>query len=357
MSFQLKFANIALAIVGPASLLLCQLRMTAQATAPNSPQQGQPAVLQAEPTQIPGSINGTVVDQSGALVAGAKVVLGSQQIPTRDVLSNADGQFSFIDVPPGPFQLTITATGFASKTFSGTLQPGEIDSLPQIVLAVPVNKTEVQVGVSQTEVATEQIKIEEKQRVLGVVPNFYVSYIPNAAPLNAKQKFQLATRTLIDPVTFVVVGGTAGVQQAQDHFREYGEGAEGYAKRFGAGYADSVTSTLIGGAILPSVLKQDPRYFYKGTGSTTSRARYAVANAVICKGDNGRWQPNYSFILGSLAAGGISNLYYPQEDRGVELTFENVGVGIAQAAFTNLLQEFVIRKLTPKTPRNDPNHP
>lgn len=356
MWLRLKSGVPALAFVALVSLLL-RGQIVAQATAPDSSQQGVSPAVQPESTPIPGSISGSVVDQSGAVVVGAKVVLSSKQIPSRDVLSSSDGQFSFIEVPPGPFQLTITASGFASHTFSGTLQPGEIQSLPKIVLSVAVNKTEVQVGVSQTEVAAEQIKIEEQQRVLGAIPNFYVTYIPNAAPLNPKQKFQLATRTLIDPVTFVVVGGTAGVQQAQNHFREYGQGAQGYAKRFGAGYADTATSTLIGGAILPSLLKQDPRYFYKGTGSTTSRARYAIANAVICKGDNGHWQPNYSFILGGLAAGGISNLYYPQADRGIGLTFENLGVGIAQGAFTNLLQEFVIRKLTPKAPGKNPNKP
>jgi len=103
-----------------------------------------------------------------------------------------------------------------------------------------------------------------------------------------------------------------------------------------------------GGAILPTVFKQDPRYFYKGTGSKKSRALYALANAVICKGDNGKWQPAYSSILGSIAAGGISNLYYAKVDRnGAELTFENALVGIGANAMTNLLQEFVVKKLTP----------
>ena len=105
----------------------------------------------------------------------------------------------------------------------------------------------------------------------------------------------------------------AGIEQAQNHFSGYGQGAEGYGKRFGAGYADTVAGTFIGGAILPSLLKQDPRYFYKGTGSKPSRFRMRIANALICKGDNGRWQTNYSNILGSLAAGGISNLYYPSK--------------------------------------------
>jgi len=214
------------------------------------------------------------------------------------------------------------------------------------------------VGVSQVEVAEEQLKVEEKQRVLGVLPNFYVSYIPNAAPLDAKQKFKLAAKTVVDPFTFVFVGGAAGVQQAQNHFRGYGQGAEGYAKRFGAGYADMVSGTFIGGAILPSLLKQDPRYFYKGTGSKPARFLYAIANAFICKGDNGRWQPNYSNMLGSLAAGGISNLYYPAQDRdGVGLTFENAAIGIGATGVANLFQEFVVRKLTPKLPKNVADNP
>ena len=214
------------------------------------------------------------------------------------------------------------------------------------------------VGVSSPEVAEEQIKVEEKQRVLGVIPNFYVSYVPNAAPLNARQKFRLAWKATIDPVTFLVTGAFAGIEQAEDHFKGYGQGAEGYAKRFGAGYGDTVTSTFIGGAILPSLLKQDPRYFYKGTGSTSSRIRYAIANSVICKGDNGRWQPNYSNIIGNLASGGISNLYYPEQDRnGAALTFENAGIGIGANAVANILQEFVVRKFMRKDSNNDPAKP
>jgi len=166
------------------------------------------------------------------------------------VLSGGDGGFSFADIAPGAFQLTVTATGFATRTFSGTLYPGEIERLPPMALEVAAAITEVQVGLTRAEVAEvaeQQLKIEEKQRVLGIIPNFYVSYVPHAAPLTAKQKFKLAMRTVVDPFTFLVVGGTAGVEQAQNHFFEYGQGAEGYAKRFGANYADTVTGTFIGG--------------------------------------------------------------------------------------------------------------
>jgi hypothetical protein len=320
-------------------------------------QLGQPASAQP----VSGSISGTVVDQSGAVVEGARVSLArpdEDQSLNQEALSGGDGRFSFASIPPGPFHLTITSAGFATQTFSGNLHSGETYVAPQIALTVATNVTDVEVGLPQIEVAEEQIKIEEKQRVLGVLPNFYVSYVPSAAPLTSKQKFKLAWKTSIDPVTLVLVGVAAGVEQAENHFAEYGQGAQGYGKRYGAGYADTVAATFIGGAILPSLLKQDPRYFYKGTGSTRSRILYAIANAAICKGDNGRWQANYSGILGSLAAGGFSNLYYPRQDRyGAGLTFENTALGIGATAFSNLLQEFVIRKLTPKAPKNVSGQP
>jgi len=286
---------------------------------------------------------------------GAPVKLTSgDQSPSHDERSGADGQFSFVNVAPGPFQLTIATTGFSPQTFSGNLQPGEIQTVPQIALDVASNVTEMQVQLTRTEVAEQEIKVEEKQRVLGIVPNFYVTYNPDAVPLTSKQKFKLAWKTTIDPITILIVGATAGVEQAQNHFSGYGQGAQGYGKRFGAGYADTVSGTFVGAAILPSLLKQDPRYFYKGTGSKVSRALYAIGNSVFCKGDNGHWQPNYSNILGSIAAGGISNIYYPAQDRdGAGLTFANAAIGIGATAIGNLFQEFVIKKFTPNVPNRD----
>ena len=308
---------------------------------------------------MPGSISGTVVDPSGAAVAGARLELKREDpSPNQEALTGDDGQFSFANIAPGPFQLTIAAEGFAPQTVSGILHPGEIYVAQRIALTLATEKTEVRVEASRLEVAEEQIKEEEKQRVLGIIPNFYVSYIPNAAPLSTKQKFKLAWRSTVDPVTFILTGAIAGAQQANNVFSGYGQGAQGYGKRYGADYADAVTSTFIGNAILPSLLKQDPRYFYKGSGSARSRILYAIANSVICKGDNGGWQPNYSDILGSLAAGGISNLYYPAKDRnGAALTFENAAIEIGATAAANLLQEFVIRKLTPNARTHNPATP
>jgi hypothetical protein len=304
--------------------------------------------------QSAGTVSGRVVDQSGTAVVGAHVTL-AQAPPmiqlNQEVVSGEDGQFRFASVAPGPFQLTIVADGFATQTLGGTVRAGEAYSVPQITLALATEVTQVHVALSTVEIAQEEIKEQEKQRVFGVLPNFYVSYVASAAPLTSKQKFGLAWKNTIDPVNFGIVGVIAGVNQATDRFEGYGQGVDGYARRYGAAYGDFVVGNFIGGAILPSLLKQDPRYFYKGTGSKRSRVLYAISMAVICKGDNGHWQANYSGILGSLAAGGISNIYYPEKERSdAALTFENTLVGIGASAAVNILQEFVLRKVTPNIP-------
>jgi len=320
----------------------------------NAPGTGTTAGGQQPDQRSTGDITGTVVDQTGAVVAGARVTLTSADgSPNHEMLSGDDGEFSFAKIAPGPFKVNVTSAGLAMQTYSGVLHAGEFCIVPQIALAVATEVTEVRVvGLPPTELAELQIKEQEKQRVLGWIPNFYVTYVPDAVPLTPKQKFELAWKTTVDPVTFVITGGIAGLEQAENQFREYGQGAQGYGKRYGAAYADTVTGTFLGGALLPALMKQDPRYFYKGTGSTRSRILYAIANSVICKGDNGHWQLNYSGILGDLASGGISNLYYPPKDRGAGLVFENEAIGIGGTAVTNLIQEFFIPKLTP----NLPNH-
>ncbi len=316
---------------------------------------GASAAVQLPDERSSGSISGTVVDQTGGAVVGAQVRLSREdQSPDQEVPSDDDGQFFFANVAPGPFQLAITAEGFATQASSGILRSGESYTVPEITLALATAVTEVRVVPSRIEVAGDQIKAQEKQRVLGVVPNFYVSYDHNAVPLSSKQKFELAWKTTLDPVTFAVTGVIAGIQQAQNDFSGYGQGAQGYARRYGASYADFVTGTFIGSAMLPSLLKQDPRYFYKGSGSRRSRILYAIANSLMCKGDDGHWQANYSNILGSFAAGGVSNLYYPAKNHdAVELTFENGLIGIGESAAVNLLQEFFVRKLTPNIPKHE----
>jgi hypothetical protein len=329
-------------------------------------QQPPPSPIAAQLPNSPGqsslgTISGTIADRDGALIADAQITLareGQPPPPERIAISDNNGRFSFPNVAPGPFKLTLSATGFAPRQTSGDLHPGETYEAPQVSLPSATTSIDMQVTASQQEIAQAQIQAQEKQRVLGVIPNFYVSYIPNPAPLTPKQKFELAWKTNFDPVTFVATGLSAGIQQARNDFSGYGQGAPGYAKRYAASYGNFLFANLIGNALLPSIFKQDPRYFYKGTGSTRSRTLYALANAVICKGDNGHWQPNYSGILGSAAAGGISNLYYPAANRnGASLTIANTAVSIAGSAVGNLFQEFLVRKLTPHAPGAAPAKP
>ena len=323
-----------------AFLMLCSLRALALSQ--------QPAAA-----ITPASISGVIVDTSGAPISGAQVTLTRDDgSPAQSTLSADSGRFFYSNVAPGAFHITATKPGFASFSLTVVVQPGQAVTLPPTTLQIATVTTDVQVTPgSQSEVAEQQIKAEEKQRILGILPNFLVAYPHETVPLNSRQKFELAWKAIVDPSSFVITGAIAGVQQSQNYFRGYGQGAEGYAKRFGAGYADFVSGTLISTAILPAILKQDPRYYYKGTGSKKSRLLYALANAVICKGDNGHWQPNYSSILGNLAAGGLSNLYYPASDRnGATTSFENAAIGIGASAGAAVFQEFLSRKLTPKAP-------
>ena len=307
----------------------------------------------ASERQPPGYISGTVFDQSGAVSVGAAVRLSREDLTlNQEVQSGNNGQFSFTNVAPGEFRLIVTLSGFAAREFAGTLRPGEAYLLPPITLFVATAVTEVHVKEAPpapVELADEQIKDQGKQRVFGLFPNFYVSYVADAVPLTPKQKFRLARKTSVDPMTLVGIGAIAGVEQATNTFEGYEQGASGYAKRFGATYVDVVTSTVIGSAVLPSLLQQDPRYFYKGTGSTGSRLLYALGSPLFCKGDNQRWQPNYSNVLGAFATGGISYLYYPASDRnGAGLVVRNSLVRLGETAFEGVLQEFVIRRLTPR---------
>lgn len=323
-----------------------------QATATNKADQ------QTLDQERPGNISGTVEDQSGAVSVGANVRLAVEgQAGRQEVLTASNGEFAFQQVRPGRFHLEISSTGFITQEVSGMLHPGEFYIVPRVKLAVSGGSTEVSIALSPVEVAEEQIKEQEKQRVFGIIPNFYVSYEPDPVPLSSKQKFKLAWKSSIDPMTFAAAGVTAGFQQASDDFSGYGQGMSGYAKRFGSSYADIFAGTFIGSAIFPSLLKQDPRYFYKGTGSVPSRIGYALANSVICKGDNKRWQVNYSSIVGSFATGAVSYLYYPASNRGAGLLVQSSFLRIAESSFVGVFQEFVVRKFTPHLTKRDRGQP
>jgi hypothetical protein len=308
-----------------------------------------PAQTPAADRGSTGEIRGRVTDDSGAPVAGAIIALELELengLRSSQAISRDDGEFSFLNVAAGPFSLNVSAPGYAPLSRSGVIATAETLLLSPIRLTVVAGTIGVDVTPAPVEVAELQIKQQVQQRVLGVFPNFRVSYSPNPVPLNSRQKFKLSWKAIADPVSFAEVGVTAAIQQSRNDFSQFGSGGDGYAKRFAAVYATELTNTLINNAVLPSLFKQDPRYFYKGTGSASSRVGYAVSRAVVRKGDNGHWQPDYSRIVGHLASGAISNLYYPSQDRHVGLAFQNAAIGLAGAAVGNLMQEFVLKRLT-----------
>jgi hypothetical protein len=313
------------------------------------------------PQPATGVIRGAVAGSDGDVYQGVHVTLtetGATPTVTQTQATDANGAFQFLQVPPGAFRLTLSSNGFVTQTVDGVLHPGETWDAHTIVLPVATTSSSVQVTASRADIAQAQLNVEEKQRVLGVIPNYFVTYDPHAAPLTPRQKFQLSWRSAVDPVTIASAAFFAGIDQAADILPGYGQGAQGYGKRFGAVYADTFVSTMIGGAIFPSIFRQDPRYFVKGTGSVRSRIWYAVYNAVMCKGDNGKWQVNYSGILGGLAAGGVSQIYYPASDRGsAGVIFSGTAIATGASVFGNLAQEFLVRKLTPSARKNNGAQP
>ena len=299
-----------------------------------------------------GAITGTVLDANRDVLPGARVTLAGQSgSPIRILESGSNGEFAFTGLPPDTYQLAVTAPGMISFVSSAISLYGGETRLVSVTLSVFGGASSVTVSGDKEQLAEEQVQIAVRQRVGGIIPNFYSSYDWNAPPMGAKQKFQLSFRSIIDPVSLFTTAGVAGVQQYRDTFPGYGGGIGGYGKRYGAGLADDVTGTLLSRGVYPSVFHQDPRYFYKGTGSIRSRMLYAISAAVVARGDDGRWEPNYSHVLGTFSAAGISNLYYPASDRGASLVLWNGLVGMGESALKNLLREFVFKGITSHVPR------
>ncbi len=167
------------------------------------------------------------------------------------------------------------------------------------------------------EKAEEQLKQQEKQRVMGVMATFNTTTNPDAVPLSPQQKFKLFFRSAIDPWPFLLTGVVAGIGQAENSNPDWGQGMQGYGKRFGAGYGDYFIGNLFGNAILTSVLREDPRYFQKGTGSHLSRFLWAAGSTVWCKRDKGTWGPNYANVGGNLIGAAVGRIYYPDSSRNV----------------------------------------
>jgi len=256
------------------------------------------------------------------------------EAPTPHIAEDSDQQQP-AQTPASPAQESPGVTGKDSS--SATPAPAE------------TQKTE-------HEKAEDQVKKQEHQRVMGIIPAFNTSYDANAASLTPKEKLNLAFHSAVDPYTFGIAFIVAGIGEAKDDDVGEGWGPVGYLRRSGAAYLDTFDGTMIGNAFLPILLHQDPRYFRLGHGTAKHRLLYAIATSYICKHDKtGKWEPNYSNVGGNIISGAISNLYYPSQGSGWGQTLTNGFVVTSEGTFGGVLQEFwpdISRKFFHKDPTN-----
>src|SRR5258708_4306344 len=304
------------AVFASASLLLCMVPASAlaqqhtagrgmisrslpDAPSPNSvPRNSAPQTPRARGSP---SAPGTVLDVSGAAVPGANVSLmhgdGTQLLT---MVSETNGEFNFTKIPAGSYLVTVNAYGFAPfASAEFTVAVRQAYEVPDVSLSIAPANMEVTVRPTDL-IAAEQIRAEEKQRLVGIIPNFYTSYIRDAAPLNWKQKFSLAARSAFDPVVYIGVGIGAGIEQATNAYPGYGQGASGYRKRYAATFADGRISDFLTNALFPALLRQDPPYYYRGSGSFQSRLMHAVGSVFVSPGATGPTVRKSSYLLGDM---------------------------------------------------------
>lgn len=293
-------------------------------------------------------ISGTVLDTNGDVIQGARVQLTGPGTPGigREMKSGATGEFAFLELEPGKYIVTVSGNGmttFVSKPI--TLLPDEPVIVPKVVLTIAAATTSVTVT-DKEQASIEQVEIAEQQRVLKVFPNFYSSYDWNAPPMLAKQKYRLAARTLIDPVSFLTTAGIAGAEQYKDVFPSFGGGLEGYGKRYGAAFASHASAELFTRAVFPSMFHTDPRYFIMGKGNTQARVLHAITSTWVTRGDDGSRRINFPQILGGLSAAALSNAYFAAQERGLNLVLIN-GLGdLGGNMVDNLIREFLLSRVT-----------
>jgi hypothetical protein len=332
-----------------------------QSAGQRSANESQPSAKAGAEKTLPADgadVSGTVTDANGDVSPGATVSIEGDKTPIHQTqTANDNGFFEFKNVAAGDlYRVSVQAEGFESWVSDPvTVASGQFFDVTGIKLKLKGEATSITVVANReeinTELAAEQVRIAEEQRVLGFIPNFYVVYdSKNAVPLTTKLKFQMATRVAVDPVS--IFGGLtlAAINQA-GNTPDYQQGWKGYGQRFGAVYADGVTDIMFGGAILPSIFHQDPRYFYQGTGTVKSRLGHALANPFVARGDNGRRQINISSMGGDLISAALSNTYYPSSNRGPGLVFGGFALSTGEREVSSVVQEFVLRKLTPAAKR------
>lgn len=315
---------------------------------PNSDQSN--AVESASEAQ--GTIFGSVIDFYGNEVPQAVVTVETIGVgKSQQVLADENGAFLINGLnPQETYRVHVHAQGYVDWSSDEIhVSPGQSVVLAKTGMKLAGDAVSVTVQGDNAVIATEQVELEVHQRVLGIIPNFYVVYdAEHAVPMTTKLKYKLALKVATDPMTMAGVGLLASVDQASNT-PDYQQGMRGYGQRLGANAADGFSDIMIGGAILPSLLHQDPRYFYQGKGTNGSRFRHAISAPFICRADSGRREVNFSSMGGDLFSSALSNAYYPQSNRGYSLVFGNFAIGTAERVVSALAQEFVLSRFTSKS--------
>jgi hypothetical protein len=192
--------------------------------------------------------------------------------------------------------------------------------------------------IQQSQSAPQQKK---NDRMFYVMPNYLtVENQAKAPPLTWKQKFSTTAEGTFDPYEFFIVGVLAGIRQAHDAYPGFGEGLAGYGKRYGAAFLDQVDGNMMVGAVFPSILHTDPRYYQLTHGRFLRRFGYAISRVAVARTGSGKNVFNVSEFAGNAVASGMSNLYYPHADASVSSTATNWATQISVDAFGNELKEF-----------------
>ena len=284
--------------------------------------------------------------QSASLLAATVIFAGfTLAAPLGAQQQSVMAANNLVILPNAPTPLlpdNSSSTSSSSVTFSSSSDPESQQQATtpppdqQQTTAPPADETPEQ----RKARADAELKLEEKQRMAGVIPNFNTVNNGKAEPITSGQKFHLFFKGAFDPYQFLLAGIDAGIGQAENSNPGYNQGFAGYARRYGANYGDNFSGNFFGNAVLPSLLHQDPRYFRLGHGSVLHRTLYSISTSIRTRGDNGKWQPAYSNLTGNLIGASISNLYYPDGDRGLYPTLRR-GLSITyQGTIGGLLQEF-----------------
>ena len=187
--------------------------------------------------------------------------------------------------------------------------------------------------------ATRPSEVQGKRTFL-VLPGYHITDDKNAPPLNGHQKWHLWVEKQFDPFELIDIGIGAGIAQAQNDPESYGQGMQGYGKRYGVSIASEISNGFFASYLFPTVLHEDPRYFRMGDGPKVRRVLAALSTNVVTKTDGGHHRFNFSRSLGALVAAGISNAYYPVADRGASETFQRASMSVAFSSVSTIGDEF-----------------